>query len=321
MDIKDLKNNFNLLKKIGIYNNEGRTYNYFKLFTSLYDKKEAIDFLLSKTNQNISALYDKIDPSNRIITIKDIQDTEKCIKIIEKFKELKENNKIFDYIKNLNEDQISKFEIYSKKYSSIIELDRNDDSSINLYKQVNKFIQDATFIFRQDKEDFSYDEKGITNMEELIHLKNKIYIKPPKEKEEPKDEFQKKCFKLVFFKNIVSNLEEIYEYMKFLRIKGSNLPILINIQIKYPNIEYILNKKKTNLCAIKDFLFSAKKDCLAQLDSVYKQKQYLRFLFGKLFRNIIKHLDEGYNILDILRYILNKTDSKEEIKDGKAVNI
>ena len=44
MDIEKLKKNFNLLKEIGIYNNEGRTYNYFKLFTSLYDKKEAIDF-------------------------------------------------------------------------------------------------------------------------------------------------------------------------------------------------------------------------------------------------------------------------------------
>ena len=52
--------------------------------------------------------------------------------------------------------------------------------------------------------------------------------------------------------------------------------------------------------------------------SIYKQKKYLRFLFGKLFRNIIKHLDGGYNITDILKFILNKTDSKEEIKDGKV---
>ena len=62
-------------------------------------------------------------------------------------------------------------------------------------------------------------------------------------------------------------------------------------------------------------------DCLAQLDSIYKQKKYLRFLFGKLFRNIIKHLDGGYNITDILKFILNKTDSKEEIKDGRIYNI
>ena len=50
-------------------------------------------------------------------------------------------------------------------------------------------------------------------MEELIHLKNQIYIKPQKEKE-PKDEFEKRCLKLVFFTNLISNLEIIYKYMK-----------------------------------------------------------------------------------------------------------
>ena len=74
-------------------------------------------------------------------------------------------------------------------------------------------------------------------------MKNKILIKPLKEIKEPKDDIQKKCLKLFFFKNLVSDLEIIYDYMKFLRAKGSNLPILINIQIKYPDINYILNKK------------------------------------------------------------------------------
>ena len=56
-------------------------------------------------------------------------------------------------------------------------------------------------------------------MDELIHIKNKIHIKPPKGEINPQDEFQGKCLKLVFFKNLISDLEVIYEYMKFLRIK------------------------------------------------------------------------------------------------------
>ena len=67
-------------------------------------------------------------------------------------------------------------------------------------------------------------------------------------------------------------------------------------------------------------MFLAKNDYIAQLDSVYKQKQNLRFLYGNLFINVINHLDKGYNAQDILRFILNKTDNKEEIKDGKATN-
>ena len=34
----------------------------------------------------------------------------------------------------------------------------------------------------------------------------------------------------------------------------------------------------------------------------------------------MNHLKEGYNVLDILRFILNKIDNKEDIKDGYATN-
>ena len=106
--------------------------------------------------------------------------------------------------------------------------------------------------------------------------------------------------------------------MKFLRIKGCNLPIIIIIRIKYPNIEYFLNQTKTDFDNIRDFLFSAKADYIDQIDSVYKQKKYLRFLFGKLFGKIINHLKGDHDVFDILRFILNKTNNNEEIKDGKA---
>ena len=56
------------------------------------------------------------------------------------FLKKKNSTEIFGYIKRLKPDQISKFEIYSKNYLSIIELDRNDDSLLNLYKQVNSSI-------------------------------------------------------------------------------------------------------------------------------------------------------------------------------------
>ena len=324
MNLEELKKNLKELKDNGIYDYD-HDYDekniYIKIFTSLYEKKEAIDFLLSKANQDISGLYDRIDPTNKAITINNIQDTEECIKIFNELKELKDNSKIFEFIKTkLNKDQISKFEIYSKNYISIIELDRNDDSSLNLYKQVNSYIRFATFIFRQDTEDFFYSGREKTTMEELVHLKNKIHIKPPKETKDSKDEYQNKCYQIIFFKNIISNLEDIYEYIKVLRTKGSSLPILISLHINYPEIKYFLNGKKTDFENIRDFLFLAKTDYISQLDSIYKQKKYLRFLYGKLFRNIMRHLDGGFDVLDILKFILNNKENKEIIKDGKAAN-
>ena len=106
---------------------------------------------------------------------------------------MNDDSKIFAYIKGLKEEEIYIFEKYSKNYSSIIELDRNDDSSLNLYNQVNEIVKDSTFIFKQDNEELSYGkEQKQTNVEELIYLKNKIHIKPPKETNEIKETSKKK---------------------------------------------------------------------------------------------------------------------------------
>ena len=62
-------------------------------------------------------------------------------------KALKDNFKIFEYIKQLDNKTISQFENYSKMYSSIIELDdADDDISDNIYeKVVNNIIIDVVF--------------------------------------------------------------------------------------------------------------------------------------------------------------------------------
>ena len=101
----ELKNN-----KIYDYNN---IENYNKLFTCLYDKNEAIDFLFSKIGKHITYLYDRIQPTDRTISIKDIKFTEECILAFKKMKDLEDNFRIFDYIKSMSEEKISKFENYS----------------------------------------------------------------------------------------------------------------------------------------------------------------------------------------------------------------
>ena len=108
--------------------------------------------------------------------------------------------------------------------------------------------------------------------------------------------------------------------MKILRIKGCSLPILIDINIEYPTIKYKLNKKITDFEFIREYLFKAKNDYENQLNSIYKNEKYLRFLYGKLFRKIIMHLDGNCEISEIIRYILNKTDNNDEIKDGNIYN-
>ena len=49
---------------------------------------------------------------------------------------------------------------------------------------------------------------------------------------------------------------------------------------------------------------------------MYKEKLNLRFLYGKQFRTIMKHLESNLKIDSFLRYILNNTDNDKYIHEG-----
>ena len=335
MNLKDLKRTLTNLKNDNIYDYESNS-PFYKVFTSLNEKKEAIDFLLEKIDNNIDNLKDKLDPSIKSISIKDIEDAIECLKI---FKELINLNgtEIIEYIKDLEPETIEKFVSYSKHYPSIIELDRKNEKDI--FEEVYKIVEDASLIFRLDNEYFCYriDNKPIQKkINELIDLKNKINIlnenkqnKVGAKKDEEKDEnpkkdlFQTKCDKLIFFKDTVSKLETIYDKIKILRIKGYNIPIMINISIKYPKIVYRFQdeEEEKEFNDIKNYLFTIKNDYENQLNKIYQNEKYLRFLYGKLFRKIKLHQEGNCEVLEIIRYILNKSDYKDIIEDGEPYNV
>ena len=319
-DFEKIKQYLKELKENGIYNYDN-IQNYNKLFTCLYDKKEAIDFLFSKIDKGIKELYDRIQPTDRTISIEDIKNTEDCISAFSKMKKEGDNFRIHTYIKNMKEKEISKFENFSRIYSSIIELDIFYDDSENLYDEVKDKIKDKTFNIFQDEDDF--------NLEDLIHLKNKIHIKnentdKKQEGNSEENQLRLKCDILKSFKNLITNLEIINSFIKVLRSKGSSLPIKISIKTKIINdklsIEYYLDGKKNDFEFIRDFLFKAKNNYISQLNSLYKEKMNLRFLYGEQFRSIMKHLESNLKIDSFLRYIINNKDNNKQIKEGfKAI--
>jgi len=173
-DLEDLKRILGELKTKGIYDYE-KNNDYVKLFTSLYEKKEAIDFLKSKKIQDMKYLRDRIDPIVQNLTLEDIEDTEECIKIFSKFKE-KDNFTVFKYIKSkINYQQINKFENFSKNYLSIIDLDRNENSTFNLFVKVDKIIQNAILKFKQDDEDFYYGEIKTNSAHNNVHCVKRTF--------------------------------------------------------------------------------------------------------------------------------------------------
>ena len=321
-DFQSIINYLNKLKGNGIYDYTNIE-KYNNLFTCLYNKKMAIDFLFSSTSEEIMKLKNKVQPTDRTIKIKDITDTENCVFFFSKMKKEQSNFKILDYVKTLEPTDIEKFENYSNKYASIIELDIDEEISDNLYDKVDKIITDATFDILQDNEDFNYINKETSKnekitMNDLIHLKNQIQLN--NEIENTEDEIKYKCKILLFFKDTISKLEIIIAYMNILRKKGNSLPIEIQIKINIinhePKIKYRLGKYNKEFEEIKEFLFDAKNAYISQLDSMYKEKLNLRFLYGKQFRSITKHIVNNFKIDSFLRYILNNRNNNISIEEG-----
>ena len=321
-DFSEIKTQLMELKLNKIYDFQNKEY-YNKFFSYLYNKKDSIDFLLTK---DFDKLKEKLDPLERIIKISDLDIAKECKKEIIRMQKMKENNQIFIYINNLSQEIIEKFEKYSQIYRFIIEWDEKLENSESIYDQIIKIINNASFTIFQDSEEFLYHDKGqylSINLKKLIHLKNRIYFKNENEKY---DKLQLKYKRIIFFKNLITNLKKIIEYMNILRNKGSNLSITINIKIQFKNGlqsgQYYLGEEAKSLDNIIDFLFRAKNTYISQLDFVYKNKIYLRFLYGKQFINIMKHLENENTIdstLTIIRYILNIKDNDIIIKEGNKL--
>ena len=321
-DFDEFKKDLEMLKNEGIYNYVEKK-NYLKFFFAFYEQNEAINYLLSYIDkiEQIRLLYDKLDPNNKAITIRDIKNLEECIKTFKRFKELKNNFEIFNYIKQLTTEQIDKFISYSKNYLSFIDLENddyfNDNFGDNIYHKINGILDNSSFNFNQDNESFFLENNNeIISFEELINLKNKITIKDEKSKEY----YTAKLQKLNFFKILISNTETIYNNMIFFRIKGCNLPISIKINTKHLETKYIIEEKEKSFEEIINFLSKVKSDYISQLDYCYKNDKYLRFLYGKLFRKLVLHLQCNYDIDIISRFILNKINNNEIIKDGELLN-
>ena len=336
-DFNHIKKDLQLLQKNDIYDYELiKPYN--TIFKCLYEKNEAIDFLFKKTKDDIKELKKKIQPTDRTIDINDIISTEKCIYDITEMKKLKDNFKIFNYITNMNQERIDNFKTYSKIYNSIIELDDSaEDLEDNIHAQVLKLIKNSTLSILQDTEIFLYyddvkkkyigdeENEDKKDINDLINLKNQIHIKNNEEYSED-SELNSKFKDLIFFKRIISEIELINRDMKILRKKGSSLPIQITITISKnknedPSIKYKIDKLQTNFEFIKKFLFDAKNTYISQLNSNYKEKLNLRFVYGKQFRTIMKHLGSDYKIDSFLRYILNNTDNNESVNEGEKITL
>ena len=180
------------------------------MFNCLYNKKQAIDFLLSKTTVDIKYLFETIDPNSNTITLKDIIDTQECVGIFNEMKEINDKKAIFEFLKEKMKDNeiIKRFINFSQIYASVIDLNQNFDFSNSLFEKVQEKIINANFFFYHDHEEFFYhNDNNSTTLDELKKLKNKIHVNPKfknisenSDSGQIKDKYKKLLFFIFSFK-------------------------------------------------------------------------------------------------------------------------
>ena len=193
------------------------------------------------------------------------------------------------------------------------------------FEIIDKIITEANIIFRPDNKEFEFSYKENDKfypikMEELIHLNNEIFLDNKININNSKESKNINIDKLLFFRNIISNIRIIYDNIDSIILKGCYLPILINIEIKYPEANYFLNNEKKKYDIIKEYILNVKSNYENQLHSAYKNKKYLRFIYGKLFKDMIMYSKGNCQIEELIRYILNTTENNAQISDAIVVN-
>ena len=253
-------------KKEGLYDYTKEIKNkkskYVKIFRLFYEgsKKKAFDFLIKKNINELKTLYDKIEPNDSsTISIKDIEDTMKCVGF---FQELKKKNNLKDLLyhikKNIDEedgDLFNRFDNYIKNFRAIDELNQNFDYFSGDFEKIREIMQNALFVFNQDKDEFTYGKNGeeIT-IQQIKEYKIKSHIKQKdKISNNINNKFNEKFETIKLFKNVADNIEELSNLMDILRKKGSTLPISIKVEIKNQDVKYFLKNKKKEFKEFKNF--------------------------------------------------------------------
>ena len=303
--------------------------NYIKFFNLFYEKNQAIDFLMKYTAEDIKQLYDKIEPSVGTLKMSDIKDTIDCILFFKELKEIKGGLKeLINHIKKLNnkeEPLLNQFMNYTNIYRAVIDLNQNFDYSLSTYNETKALAYNAIFYFNKDSDEFKYKENdkekyNKIDIEKIREYKNKIQIRQIENMDIIYNEYLKKYKEKYeiynFFKEASNNIEEIYYLMSIIRAKGSTIPISIGVELAYPDMKFYSGKEKKDKDEILKFLSKAKTNIINKLDSVYKQMETIRFIYGKQINSFLSYIQGNIKIDSFLRYILNYTGF-EKVKEGE----
>ena len=293
-----------------------------KFYSNLYPKEFAISYLLEKDEESISHLNEKLDPFDTNLNIDDIQCFENCVNFIKNLNiEASTDLEIFYKIKNkIKSDKniLKYFNKYSIIYSSIQDLDKNFDEKNSTMKEIENNINNGIYCFYKLKDEYKKKgQKEENGYQYLYDLKCKISnYKNGKETDE------KKIDKLKYFENLFYKIRTIKYFVNFLRNKGSQIDLIIEVHFCYnQNKEegkFIFGKEEKSFIFIKKYLIDIYNNYNKILSDYYNNNEYIRFAYGKQYNFIVDYLEVNNNDNSFANYFLNKIP-KRELERGNPI--
>ena len=96
-DYLEMKSILIELKEKQIYDYKSNK-NCIHFFRHFYNKKEAFEFLKKLTKDDFATLKERVQPTNSIVNLEDIENTEECWHLINKMERMKDNYTLLNYV-------------------------------------------------------------------------------------------------------------------------------------------------------------------------------------------------------------------------------
>ena len=347
-------------KNINIYSfeNKGNNYydNFINIFRLLNQKEDSIKFLMEKTYKNVRHLHELLDQTEGCtLNNGDIEEFSKCILFINSLGNLyrKKDIEIISIFKekyDKNPKIILSFNNYAQNYNSLMNLYIYFDPSQSAKKKVTLIYEDSIFILKNGnniiKGTINKTKEQINSLEKLEELNSKMYMSQGTQNiqnlknEKKNNELEKINEIIAVFSKFTLEISNLGKYLKLINNKSYPKKIKIKITVLKGIVKYEYEKEMTSFAKnnknknlsdyeiIFNYLRYLYRILSEEQLKAYKKNEFIRYLSGKQFKLLTKHLkgfdkNKDVDVFPFLRFFTNnllKKDSnygyiEENIKD------
>ena len=285
---------------------------YFMFLTALNNKKELVEFIFDKKEEDVRSLVEFIDDvDNTFLKVTDVQDLIKVVNFFEQIKSLRAINDInlMQGLLNLCQQNVYKYiDVYVHNVAvnliALKDLYMSTTNKEEFTKQkIQELIELSKFEITNGVCEIKYGNNKTIKFEDVLELRDRVLLKKKTETQaysniNDLDEFgnndQFENDKMTFSK-IISSISTVINKSITLQNKGYPFPIKLSIEI-IMNVATIDYQDNQSIISIDEMIadLTLKEETLQQIVlKAYKENEVLTFLYGNLFTILTQFLSSN----------------------------